>query len=344
MSIVGDLKRVRWPWRFVLGLSAAAFVTTAVLLVLQVVNSPAPSALHAKHVATSPLARCPLEQNYSEAQVSLVIRRFDVSTLTLDTDVYMCLPEGLVSRLQIEDTEALQLAPLRPSEYQRVHVGVEYGGMRRDTTLAAFVGYNGRPGFGGHPGMAGNHTVWLGEFPFPVTGAPRRYPLDWYAVQGHLAINIPEIARGVFAGPLPEPHAAVMPDLPFHLTVLDSPTVRPFSLSAKIAKANDGAHIDLLMTRTASSIAYVVSVIAVAVAIALLFTLVLFTSPRARQPEPLVGVAAVLLAILPIRVVLVPGDITEVTFVDYGLAVVIASIALVACIAAARSTAPARHH
>jgi hypothetical protein len=46
-----------------------------------------------------------------------------------------------------------------------------------------------------------------------------------------------------------------------------------------------------------------------------------------RSPEVIVGVAAILLAILPIRAVLVPSDITVLTLVDLALACEIAALA-----------------
>jgi hypothetical protein len=256
----------------------------------------------------------------------------------------MCLPELLVNHLEVLNTEVPGGAPVKPAEYPDIRVGIEYRGVRRYTTLAALIGYNGVPSVAGHPGMAGNHTVWVGEFPFPTSGTARRYPLDWHAARGRLVLNIPEIRPGVFAGVVATPSTRerptdrVRPDLPFTLTVLDLSNARPFTLSAHVAHPLGLTEIDLQLTRSPSSIAYVVVVVLVAFIIALLFALVLINSPSlARKPEALVGVAAVLLAILPIRAVLVPGNIGELTFVDYALAVVIAFIAMVACVAAAAS-------
>jgi hypothetical protein len=331
-------------WLGLAAVSVAAFVATAVLLIAQVTGSSGPSTLvGSKPVAQKPLAICGGEPN--QAQVSLVIRRFDLADSTLHADIYMCLPQRLVNQLEVLYTDAPGgAAPVKPAEYPDIRVGIEYRGVRRDTTLAALIGYNQYPNVRGHPGSAGNHTVWVGEFPFPITGTARRYPFDWHAARGRLVLNIPEIRPGKFAGVVAtpstreRPNESVRPDLPFTLTVLDRSSARPFTLSARVAHPLGETEIDLQLTRSPSSIAYVVVVVVVAVIIALLFALVLFNSSSlARKLEALVGVAAVLLAILPIRAVLVPGDIGELTFVDYALAVIIAFIAMMACLAVAVS-------
>jgi hypothetical protein len=53
---------------------------------------------------------------------------------------------------------------------------------------------------------------------------------------------------------------------------------------------------------------------------------------RRLGPEVLAGVAAVLLAILPIRQVLVPSSISVLTFVDYMLGLEMALLAAIACV------------
>jgi hypothetical protein len=49
------------------------------------------------------------------------------------------------------------------------------------------------------------------------------------------------------------------------------------------------------------------------------------------SPEGIAGVAAVLLAILPIRLILVPGEISDLTLVDYWLGFEMAVLAALAC-------------
>ena len=61
------------------------------------------------------------------------------------------------------------------------------------------------------------------------------------------------------------------------------------------------------------------------------------------SPEALVGFGAVLLAIVPIRAVLVPATASELTLVDYWLGVEVAILAALACVAVSRAVMTAQH-
>jgi hypothetical protein len=90
--------------------------------------------------------------------------------------------------------------------------------------------------------------------------------------------------------------------------------------------------LTVAVARPARTELYVVAVALIPLVFALLLLAVFLRRPRKDAgPEGIVGVAAVLLAILPIRLVLVPSEISGLTLVDYGLGVEMAILAALAC-------------
>jgi hypothetical protein len=86
--------------------------------------------------------------------------------------------------------------------------------------------------------------------------------------------------------------------------------------------------------RTAATQVYVVVVALIPLLLGLLLLIVFSMGHRTGSlvgPEGIAGVAAVLLAILPIRFVLVPGEISDLTLVDYWLGFEMAALAALAC-------------
>lgn len=95
------------------------------------------------------------------------------------------------------------------------------------------------------------------------------------------------------------------------------------------------------LERTATTRWYVVIVACIPLILGLLLAVVLFSdriaAKRGIGPDALAGVAAVLLAILPIRLVLVPTEISELTLIDYWLGWEMGLLAGLACLAVWRA-------
>lgn len=181
-------------------------------------------------------------------------------------------------------------------------------------------------------GIRRSPLVDLGMIEVPAAGAPQRYPFDWYVAEGNLALTLSNESIGL-------PHEDI-PTLPYRLIILQEPTVAPLisraAIQGPVAPENipNSQIIGVRLTRGNTTRIFVVTLAVVPLLLALLLFVVIFVIGTARPvgPEVLAGVAAVLLAVLPIRFVLVPTEVTELTLVDYWLGFVIAVLTAVACL------------
>jgi hypothetical protein len=165
----------------------------------------------------------------------------------------------------------------------------------------------------------------IGSVTIPLEGYPRRYPLDEY--QASIIVSISGTC--VIMNPTVE--------------VLADPGVGNFDWSSAQPNTSTGSAMAVTKGQQAicSPAAYPVAIAAHRPATTRLFVLALIAIPlllivllslrlsdgTPRSIDGLVGVTAIMLAILPIRTVLVPGDITSLTLVDFALATEMALLA-----------------
>jgi hypothetical protein len=268
----------------------------------------------------------------------------------------LCMPRDLV--LQVRGTRTPQRATfVQPSgsglpgqvrvlpRYANVHVGVGFvafnptisdanltpGSVTRvSTTLGELV----REQNPGGPGWIPGGYVPLGTVTVPVAVRPDRYPLDWYATQGSFGVGLiynspPPVGFRIVTHGTP---SVVTKALPCRVQVLADPDLSPLTLEASASPCTfPGGELSLQLHRPGETQLFVLVVALIPFVVEVLLGLALLRrrAPRANGigAEVFVGVTAVLLAILPIRLVLVPTDITGLTLVDYILGTEMAVLA-----------------
>lgn len=160
-----------------------------------------------------------------------------------------------------------------------------------------------------------------------MIGNPQDYPLDEYS------LDLGAVAR-LDGAVVYHRHGSNGKAFELPLTVS---AVAATDMRGLRAEQRGDGHVEIAirLTRRAPTKAFVISLLL----IPLLLTAVLAQTTKSRKAEStetVVGAAAVLLALLPIRAVLVPSDIAGLTLVDYALAF---EMALLAALVVWRETA-----
>jgi hypothetical protein len=284
--------------------------------------------------------------------VALVINKFEPTAQTAAVDVYICAQERPL--LELERSTHTDCAGHPESKIQfRYEAELANGAHEREAVLSSGLcsliegAGTGREVGSGCPGpgsCSGEATVArLGEFVLPLAGAQQRYPFDWYAGRVTVAVRVEYPAKRVSEGHS-ESVEAYYPR-PFELELINSKHVAPFVVNATADKRTTipvtAAQIGLRWQREDVTRLYVVIIALVPLILGLLFLVVLFSSHlsgrRAIGTEAIAGIATVLLGILPIRLVLVPAEISSLTLLDYWLGLEIALVAAVPCFAVWRA-------
>lgn len=288
-----------------------------------------------------------------KAIVSLVVRRLDREALTLTLDVGLCLPPALKNRLEVRgrpvnifDRADTRLIP----RYASVPVRVEWttglpdrGGPHaittaRSTTLGALTK---GPGDESTFGRIISPVAPLGELVLPLDAAPRRYPDDWYVLSGSLAVAIGGNEVGLPAGKA-EPGIPVGPQqwLPFRVGILSEASVAGLMVEPSVSRPNKqrSRQISIELKRSLTTQAYVWIVASIPFVLACMFLVAMHGRPEheAVRVEGLTGYTTALLAVLPIRLVLVPAGILELTLLDYWMGFEMALLVAVAITAERR--------
>jgi hypothetical protein len=267
-----------------------------------------------------------------KALLKLEIQSIDIQAQSVTLKAELCATEKLL--LSLVDRENRHVAvsstiinSLRPGwsgesltvAFQGENVFLEGPHYLRGPTLGHLI----------KPRNA-NEFQNLGSIVLPLSGNPARYPFDSYAVNtGILFQSTHERLRTAIRNGA---------ELPFELAFSRGAGVAPL----KVVVAHEGPSaigdtaigLYLQLGRTALTKWYVLVVLIIPLILELLLCVVLFRAAReGLGPEALVGVAAVLLAILPIRQILVPSGISVLTLVDYGLVVEVAILVAITCLA-----------
>jgi hypothetical protein len=305
---------------------------------------------------------CELDTPDSLAVVRFVIDHFDARAATLSVNVSMCIPQALLMRVRSMDighepatiggTNSVLRA--RP-RYRNVPIGIFYqqfgpttdpnqpeGGLLANNVLTSSFGrlVDGPlvPGTGARaPGVA-----FLGRLRLTLQSAPDRYPFDWYATFG---VTDAEFGAN---GPSPigllnryDQYAppAYNGYIPFRLDVLQAADISPFVVQAGAsAEPNGGSSgVTLQLVRRGTTKLWVVVIAFIPLLLAAALAAVVFGSSSSTgrlKPEGFAGLVAVLLAVLPIRIVLVPADLSDITLVDYLLGFEVAMLTALGCLGA----------
>lgn len=212
-----------------------------------------------------------------------------------------------------------------------------------DTALARVVQSPALEGSAGHV----SPFVSLGRLVVPLASTPSRYPFDWYATRGKLYV---ELGTGISTPPIgyrTGPKGHLVSTVPLaQIRILRDPEINQFDATEAVLRqtseksaANFYEVINLRLSRSLLTKFYVCATVVIPLLLAVLLVVVLFSR---RDDKESLGVVmgitvASLLAILPIRLVLVPSDLSALSLVDYVLGFEVAALAFVACLAVVRS-------
>jgi hypothetical protein len=343
---------------FVLFIAVGLVAAAVTLFVLQLSRSPAPPHSLAKPVsvanapATGSSGHC--VPRTKTLRVTLLISKFDPVAQTVVLDVYMCAVEQTLDALETSTNSNCTSNSPSPSKILfRYEAQLPKGGREREAVVAKSVcslieGGGAGPEHGagcaggkrcvGEPGFAE-----IGKFVLPLSGARERYPFDWYAGGATVGVETASPGKRVTEGRL-ETVETYAPQ-PIELQLVNSQILAPFVLSASAdnnATATIAAEkIGLRWQREGVTRLYVLIIALIPLVLGLLFFVVLFSGRLGHGgrtgPDLIAGIATVLLGILPIRLVLVPGEISSLTLLDYWLGLEMALLAALPCYAVWRA-------
>jgi hypothetical protein len=277
----------------------------------------------------------------------LIVSAFNPQALTLSVNVSACIPADTVGRLATNGKAHAQIA------YADQGVGVVKGDYVNAPFDVLFLPFNSASGESennvdlkttlgrlveGSPQQQalgnGPQFASLGQLTLPLSSTQPSYPFDWYATSA-------DIYPGFGGVVTYRSNLGYTPVPQFQFVVAQDPDVGPFHLAAGV----DAGFLTLRLSRDTTTRWYVLVVALIPLVLAALLVVVLFSRrPSTRDqlgPEAIIGVAAALLAVLPIRLVLVPADLPGLTLLDYWLGFVMAMLAAVACVGVWRSFCPA---
>jgi hypothetical protein len=302
--------------RVVALIGATALATIPIIVMVETLNS---SPVQGKPSGYLPFSSVPSSQTSSAQSLScgqggsvlllLYLHQTDLSDGSLTANVSMCMGQSAARQIKRQGPRTASGVPLLAI----AGFGSTFTARLDRIAVAQTSSTNSAA-----PQPIGSVTI-------PLEGYPRRYPLDQY--QASIGVSI----SGTCAAMAPT------------IEVLADPGVGNFDWSSAQPNAGTGSAIAVTKGQQpiCSSAAYPVAIAAHRPATTRLFVLALVAIPlllivllslrlsdgTPRSIDGLVGVTAIMLAILPIRTVLVPGDITSLTLVDFALATEMALLA-----------------
>lgn len=333
--------------RNVLPVFAALFVVATFLLFLEaLLSGEAPPALGKKpvHVRASSTARRGVGCNYSEskAHLRLVVIGFDPHTAAVTVSAGLCFPNEAFAHLYVEAKHGKPHPVLTASghligRYARLPISVVYfpageqegaeeSPQSATTSLGALFHRAEDP-------LAFPRLVSLGQFTLPVFATPQKYPFDQYGLSDEFAVA--DLNLNLFYCTKSSKCEDVM--ISSTVEVFAESNLAPFELFASYQVHEDLPKVTLRLERTTTKQIYVVMVAVIPLFLGFLLMLLLATRPTEDIGTAILGIGAVLLAILPIRLVLVPAEVNELTLVDYWLAVEMAALSALAAFGAWRA-------
>jgi hypothetical protein len=307
---------------------------------------PLPKRFERAHSASFPLSCESSEEKKEEggegdskAHVRLVVVGFNPSSASITANVSLCFGSEVWKHLYASTGTAahpigsrerpgfkpvLDSAEHLISSYARLHVNIVYSSssFERIGTTAS-LGALFRLMFNAES----NRSVALGPVVLPVVATPQKYPFDQYGLSGGFLVRDYLDEKVFYSVPNPRGRiAGELLEIPATVEVYSAPNIAPFSLLAGGSNTGEVLRLERSTTRQA----YVIAVALIPLFLALLLLLGVARSSAAGIGTAILGIGGVLLAILPIRSVLVPAELNELTLVDYWLAVEMAGLAALA--------------
>lgn len=349
-------------WKVLLrGLGLALPIAATVLLILAWKEGNAGAAPHLKTVGIEsanartgthdckPSTRKPREGEppYGVPIAHIVIHSYEMITSTVVLDEELCVPIKTLSHLVNQHDQPMterrggrtEVTPAYLHSRTPVQLGLELisesSGEKapmHDLTLAKMLGEHGQ-------------FVKTGSVTIPVSGAFATYPFDSYSTTELVVLRVKHGGvghpggAGVAQRPTTVLSLRVRPYVgddvaPFGVeTSAGHP--RPAALDQRLHKR--GLLLGIQLERKTKTQLYLILIALIPLVLALMLLI-----PIKRRSEPLdiaalAGFAAVLLAILPIRQVLVPASAPELSLADYWLGVEMAILACIGLFAVSRT-------
>ncbi len=289
----------------------------------------------------------------SQAYLAIYLGSFDPNTETLTLTPRLCFPPQLFQELHLVHSglEAPSRNSIVPpgetfslrTDADKLAAGVSLDPV--DPGGATNEGAELEPEFHGAPlghlyltNRREPGPISLSPYTLSLAATPQHYPLDWYATSDVINTGAPEGAEPTFAY-CPNRHEvsayACGFGVPTRVAIFAEPSLAQFHLQASLGRSSRVLHQFLLTIKLERKTAIKLYVLFIASIPLILGVLLMVMLGRRRSepvgPEGIVGVAAVLLAILPIRLVLVPAEVHILTVVDYVLGLEMAILAAIAC-------------
>jgi hypothetical protein len=344
--------------RYVLVFSALLLVSLAgFFFVREVARANPPTLGHFSSRSTSSTSGLCSAVQTPLPRLTFVASRLDTQTNSLHLAVFICMSQVAEQHLEyaVRRDRAFQYLAPKPIPEEpftglpsRLKFGVEYQAPQEGET-----DYSQRHEF---PlwniyALEAGYGRKLGEFDLPLGGSQASYPLDRYSGRAELQLPLYEDERSSAQafycanGPIVCVHE-FKTSLPTTSAFVRGTGIAPYEISATVKNGR----FRLVLARPLSTQGFVLAVALIPLLLACVLALVLSSRDSrgdGSAAESVTGVAAVLLAILPIRLVLVPGDVSELTLVDYLLGFEMATLAAIAALAVSRdlrSASRARDH
>ncbi|WP_326665556.1 hypothetical protein [Streptomyces canus] len=256
------------------------------------------------------------------AELSLEIVSLDIPNRTVSARVSLALSDEIVNHLHVnEASNRALLSKVNKAEWEQIRVGI---GITTCLTSAPTRANCGTPVTTVPLGqlMGTNGAIQAGSFTsspvtLPVSGSPNRFPSDVY----RLAINDPEVSIpfGITLVRKSSDSTIYSFRIPVTVTLAIDPGLADHTVTAFESRQKDPRAIGLIIDRPPLE---KVTIYLVALLPLLLGGIVAHVSLRRRlsafDPAFAAGLIAVILTILPLRSVLVPGNLSSVglTLVD----------------------------
>jgi len=289
---------------------------------------------------------CPHTQG-PRPRLTLEVSALDLRNNTVRLTAYLCLDQEAERRLYIaarKDGVFRFLTPQRiPEEAvtglaaRMAMIFMYHVPQEGQTEYDKRLTFNLAAAEGLYPGWG----LKIGAMELPLHGSQASYPLDRYRGGGEVEVggqDTTEAAEIFYCAHSPDtcPREDEFGKWPVSESFVRGPGIAPYDIRA----VGNGFRFQLFLERPISTQIFVIFVACIPLILGCLLALVLFSSQfsstRSIGSDGVMGVAAVLLAILPIRLVLVPTEVSELTLVDYLLGFEMTVLASLAALAVRR--------
>jgi hypothetical protein len=260
--------------------------------------------------------------------VGVTLRAFNAQEGTVAAVVSACVPHALLLHLRVPTVS--RLVPTTPV------IAVTSAGQIESTPMLRRLAIPLQLFDGSEPRLSkalrlerfayatelDDVIYHLGIIRVRATGSPEDFPFDAYRID--LQVQALETPGLVYqARP---PSGAFSVGIPAQVAVVKDADMQ----SLRVAASGSAASVQVVVRRGRRTELFSLALLLVPMLLVGAFLYAVRALSRPPSPvELVVGIAAVLLAIMPIRTVLVPGSIADLTLVDYTLAFEVALLTLV---------------